>query len=52
MPLPPVTDATPAYLSDDGKRIWGRVAPHPVRLNFFRAKLDETTAAWLDRAAR
>ena len=52
VPLPPVTEATPAYLSDDGKRIWGRVAPHLVRMNFFHAKLDETTAARLNRAAR
>ncbi len=52
VPLPPVTEATPAYLSDDGKRIWGQVAPHLARMNFFRAELDETTAAWLDRAAR
>jgi len=36
--LPPVTEATPSYLSDDGKRIWGRIAPHLARMNFFRAK--------------
>ena len=48
VPLPPVTDATPAYLSADGKRIWARVAPHLGRMYFFRSTDHEGLARYCE----
>ncbi|MCH8855998.1 MAG: phage terminase small subunit P27 family [Proteobacteria bacterium] len=47
-PLPPVSEATPAYLSAEGKKVWARVAPILAPMKFFRATDHEAMARYCE----